>query len=60
MFYLSEYLESNRDLYYSKLNDISANDKWNDWIEFYLKAIIEQGQRNVKRVQNILDRVRPF
>ncbi len=55
MFYLGEYLESNRELYYTKLNGISANEEWNDWIEFYLKAIEEQGKTNVKRVQNILD-----
>jgi hypothetical protein len=30
MFYLSEYLESNRDTYYARLNDISTEGKWNE------------------------------
>jgi Fic family protein len=55
MFYLSEYLESNRDTYYAKLNDISTEGKWNEWIDFYLTAVNEQGRRNVKRVENILN-----
>ena len=54
MFYLSEYLESNRDNYYAKLNDISTKGKWDDWINFYLKAVKEQGRKNAKRVENIL------
>jgi len=55
MFYLSEYLEANRDIYYAKLNGVSADGEWNEWIDFYLKAIKEQGRKNGKRVQNILD-----
>ena len=55
MFYLSEYLESSRDTYYARLNAISTEGKWNDWIDFYLKAVKEQGQRNAMRVENILN-----
>jgi Fic family protein len=54
MFYLSEYLESNRDTYYSKLNCISTEGKWDEWIDFYLEAVREQGHQNAKRVENIL------
>jgi len=55
MFYLSEYMEEHREEYYSRLNSISASGSWNDWIEFYLQAIVEQGLRNTHRVQKILD-----
>jgi Fic family protein len=54
MFYLSEYLESNREAYYTKLHSISTDGKWDEWIGFYLKAVKEQGRRNAKRVENIL------
>lgn len=54
MFYLSEYLEINREIYYAKLNGISTEGKWNEWIDFYLEALKEQGKRNAKRVQSIL------
>jgi Fic family protein len=54
MFYLSEYLESNRDTYYARLNGISTEGKWNEWVDFYLKAVREQGRRNAKRMEYIL------
>ncbi|MFH1189346.1 MAG: Fic family protein, partial [Candidatus Omnitrophota bacterium] len=55
MFYISEYLESNRDEYYDKLKAISDERKWNDWIEFFLKAIIEQAKANSIKAKSILD-----
>lgn len=55
MFYISEYLESNRDEYYDKLKAISEDRNWNDWIEFFLKAIIEQAEANSIKAKSILD-----
>lgn len=55
MFYISEYLESNRDEYYDKLRAISEDRKWDDWIEFFLKAIIEQAKANSIKAKSILD-----
>ena len=54
MFYLSEYLENNRDDYYLKLRGISSSANWNHWIEFYLLAVKSQGKKNADRVQRIL------
>lgn len=54
MFYLSEYLESNRDEYYQRLRDISAEQDWNGWIAFFLKAITHQAKENGQRVQSIM------
>lgn len=53
MFYLSEYLETHRDLYYARLRDISQAGDWNGWIEFFLGAIVEQAGANIARVQAI-------
>jgi len=55
MFYLSEYLESNRDEYYQRLRDISREQDWNGWIAFFLRAIIHQAKENSRRVKEIMD-----
>lgn len=54
-FYMSEYLESCRSEYYAKLRNISENNDWYGWIEFFLKAIIEQSKISNYRVRKILD-----
>ena len=54
MFYLSEYLEANRDEYYQRLKAISAEGDWNGWIAFFLKAIALQAKENSHRVRSIL------
>lgn len=54
MFYLSEYLEANRDEYYQRLSNISQEGDWNGWIEFFLKAITVQAKQNSARVKAIM------
>jgi Fic family protein len=53
MFYLSEYLESNRESYYFHLKAISAEGDWNGWIAFFLKAMTLQASQNSQRVNAI-------
>lgn len=53
VFYLSEYLESHRTEYYSRLRAISEDDDWNGWIAFFLQAIAEQSRQNGRRVIRI-------
>lgn len=55
MFYLSEYLEEHRDLYYAGLRGISQQGDWTGWVEFFLTAITEQAQTNTVRVRAILE-----
>ncbi|MEO5376516.1 MAG: Fic family protein [Magnetococcus sp. DMHC-6] len=55
MFYLSEYLETHRDLYYARLRGISQDDDWISWIEFFLDAIVEQAWANTQKVREILE-----
>jgi Fic family protein len=54
MFYLSEYLERNRDEYYQRLKAISAEKNWNGWIDFFLKGVATQAEQNGRRVRHIL------
>lgn len=55
MFYLSGYLESNRDSYYHRLQAISLEKDWNGWIAFFLNAISQQAQINSRKVREILN-----
>lgn len=53
MFYLSEYLENHRDEYYQRLKAISADQDWNGWIAFFLRATTLQAGQNIGRVEAI-------
>ena len=55
MFYLSEYLEAHRDLYYARLRGISQAGDWTGWVEFFLDAITDQATSNLNRVRGILE-----
>ncbi len=53
MFYLSSYLERHRDRYYQLLNNIHSSGNWNEWILFFLQAIIEQSNENANLVRSV-------
>jgi Fic family protein len=55
MFYLSGYMEKNRDVYYHKLRNISQDNDWDGWIEFFLTAVIEQAKINCDKVRSIME-----
>lgn len=53
-FYLSEYLEKNREAYIEHLRAIGRTpDEWNKWISFFLKGLVEQAQVNVHKARQI-------
>ena len=54
MFYLSEYLEANREEYYRRLANISEDGDWNGWIAFFLRAITHQAKQNSQRDRDIM------
>jgi len=61
LFYLSTYLEEHRDEYYLHLKDVSENNAWNEWIAFFLKAIIEQAKMNIEKagaIQNLYEQTK--
>lgn len=53
MFYLSSYLEANREEYYLSLGGISKEGDWNGWIAFFLQAIAAQATKNIENVNKI-------
>lgn len=48
IFYMSPYFKRHRLSYFTKLYEISDEDKWEEWIEFFLKGIVEQGKKNIR------------
>jgi Fic family protein len=62
MFYISEYLETNRDEYYERLLAISRDDDWTSWIRFFLIGLKHQAEANgqkVLRMIGLYDRLKP-
>ncbi|MBN2064749.1 MAG: Fic family protein [Sedimentisphaerales bacterium] len=55
MFYISSFLESNREEYYNRLLDVSKNNNWTDWCVFFLKALTSQAISNEKKASDILN-----
>lgn len=55
MFYISAYLERNRDVYFGCLNAISRENDWNRWVEFFLRAVSEQAEENNRKARAIID-----
>src|SRR5690606_22314736 len=54
-FYLSAYLEAQRDEYYERLLAVSRDSDWTGWCAFFLKAIIAQADANTRKAKAILD-----
>lgn len=55
MFYMSEYLESNRSEYYDGLLYVTEKGDWHGWVQFFLNAVIVQAEANLGKVRKIRD-----
>jgi Fic family protein len=55
MFYLSEYLEANRQHYYDGLLSVSRDDDWTGWCRFFLQAIQTQAAQNEAKARMVLE-----
>lgn len=55
VFYLSDFLESNRSKYYDALKEITDSGSWTNWIRFFLNAIIVQAEKNISKTREIID-----
>ncbi len=54
-FYVSGYLEENKDLYIDTMRNVSQNGEWENWCIFFLEAIKQQAIRNLTIAENIQD-----
>jgi len=55
MFYLSEYLEVNRQEYYDRLLAVSSKNDWTGWCLFFLEAMVQQAAENEAKARRILE-----
>jgi Fic family protein len=52
-FYISAYLEDNKDLYMDTMRNVSENGDWESWCIFFLDAVEQQAIRNLTIAENI-------
>ncbi len=55
MFYVSAFLEANRDAYYEGLLAVSRDDDWTGWCRFFLQAVRAQAEDNTAKAREILN-----
>jgi Fic family protein len=55
LLYLSAFFERHRQEYYQYLINVSQRGAWRQWIEFFLRAVVEQSDDAVKRARRLLD-----
>jgi Fic family protein len=53
-FYMSGYLEANRDEYVERLLAVSRDDEWTGWCAFFLRGIQQQAAENERKAREIL------
>ncbi|WP_238389881.1 Fic family protein [Arenibacter aquaticus] len=54
-FYISGYLEENKDEYIDTMRYVSEHNDWEKWCVFFLKAVENQAMRNLQIAENIKD-----
>jgi len=54
-FYLSEYLEANRDTYIEHLRTLGSPGSWHAWVTFFLNAVAVQAEANAAKARSIQD-----
>lgn len=52
-FYISGYLEENKNRYIDLMRNVSQTGDWNEWAVFFLNAIAHQSERNLNIAENI-------
>lgn len=52
-FYISGYLEDNKDLYIDTMRRVSEYGEWEHWCSFFLEAVEQQAIRNLTIAENI-------
>jgi Fic family protein len=53
-FYMSGYLEANRDEYVERLREVSRNANWTQWCAFFLRGVRQQAAENEEKARAIL------
>ncbi len=54
LLYLSLYFKKNKKDYYNHLQHVRETGDWEEWLQFFLKGVIETANQAVDTVQNVL------
>ncbi len=54
LLYLSLYFKTNRQLYYDHLQLVRETGNWEEWVQFFLKGVIDTANQAVEMAQTIL------
>lgn len=54
-FYISGYFEEHKDAYLALMRQVSENDDWTAWCDFFLQAVANQAHHNLTIAQSISD-----
>lgn len=55
LLHLSGYFEKHREAYYDGLLHVSHTASWQEWVQFFLRAVIEQAEETAERSKRLLD-----
>lgn len=52
-FYISGFLEQNKDLYIDLMRNVSEKNNWDEWVSFFLVAVEKQAIKNLEIAEKI-------
>jgi Fic family protein len=55
LLYLSAYFDRKKSQYYRKLLEVSQKSKYEEWLQFFLKGVIEQSEDSLDRAKRLND-----
>jgi len=58
LLYLSLYFKTHRDQYYELLQSVRTKGTWEDWVDFFLRGVIETSEQAVGTAKRILDLIK--
>lgn len=62
-FYISGYMEENKDEYINTMREVSKSNNWESWCIFFLNAIEKQAIKNLEiadRIRNLYEDMKPI
>jgi Fic family protein len=62
-FYISGYMEENKDQYIDTMREVSKNNNWESWCIFFLNAIEKQAIKNLEiaeRINSLYEEMKPI
>ena len=55
LLYMSPYFEANKDEYIERMFKVSLHGEWLEWIDFFLKGVIESSKSAIGTIRNLMN-----